>query len=122
MQQRLVVAGLELVGANEEPIRVLLDLVGDPPGREAIEGSLTGLHPAILVLAREGDDGLVRALALQEVPPDRVAILDRALDAARHHHRAGLAADLVKRKHLFVEVVHHDLGLDPDGMYSWLST
>ena len=51
VQQRLVVPGLKLVGANEEPIRVLLDFVGDPAGREAIEGRLTNLRPAILVLA-----------------------------------------------------------------------
>ena len=116
VQQWLVVPGLELVGTNEEPIRVLLDLVGDPPGREAIEGCLTGLHPAILVLAREGDDGPMRTLEFQEILPDRMVILDRALDAARHHHRACLATNLVERQHLFVEVVHHDLGLEPDGV------
>ena len=43
-------------------------------------------------------------------------ILDRALDASRHHHRASLATDLVERQHLFLEVVHHDLGLEPDGI------
>ena len=59
----------------------------------------------------------MRALALPEVLPDRVVILDRALDAAGHHHRPGLAADLVERQHLFAEVVHHDLGLDLDGMF-----
>ena len=32
----------------------------------------------------------------------------------RHDHRAGLAADLVQRQHLLVEVVDHDLGLEPD--------
>ena len=34
----------------------------------------------------------------------------------RHHHGPRLAADLVQRDHLLVEVVHHDLGLEPDGM------
>ena len=29
-------------------------------------------------------------------------------------HRPRLAADLVPRKHLLVEVVHHDLGLEAD--------
>ena len=29
VQQRLVVAGLELVGADQEAVRILLDLVGD---------------------------------------------------------------------------------------------
>ena len=58
----------------------------------------------------------MRTLALQEVLPDRMIILDRALDAACHYHRAGLATNLVERQHLFVEVVHHDLGLEPDGV------
>ena len=43
-------------------------------------------------------------------------VLDGALDAARHHHRPRLPADLVQRQHLLVEVVHHDLGLEPDGV------
>ena len=41
-------------------------------------------------------------------------VLDRPLDAAGHDHRAGLAADLVQREHLLVEVIDHDLGLEPD--------
>ena len=31
-------------------------------------------------------------------------------------HRARLAADLVQRQHLLVEVIHHDLGLQVDGV------
>ena len=45
-----------------------------------------------------------------------MVVLNRARDAAGHHHRAGLAADLVERQHLVVEVVHHDLGLELDGL------
>ena len=73
--------------------------------------------PAVLVLAREGDDGLVRTPALQQVLPDRVVVLDRSFDAAGDHHRTRLPADLAEPQHLFVEVVHHDLGLEPDGMF-----
>ena len=43
-------------------------------------------------------------------------VLDGPLDAAGHDHRAGLAADLVQRQHLLVEMVDHDLGLQPDGV------
>ena len=68
------------------------------------------------MLAREGHEGLIRALACQQVLPDRVVVLNRARDAVGHHHRAGLAADLVERHHLVVEVVHHDLGLELDGL------
>ena len=114
VQQRLVVAGLELVGADQEAIRVLLDLVGDLARREAVERRLGHLRAAVLVLAREGDDGLVWALALRQIVADRVVVLDGALDAARHHHRPRLAADLLQRQHLLVEVIDHDLGLEPD--------
>ena len=65
VQQRLVVAGLELVGADQEAVRVFLDLVGDLAAREAVQRRLGHLRAAVLVLAREGDDGLVRALALR---------------------------------------------------------
>ncbi len=40
VQQRLVVAGLELVGADQEAIRVFLNLVGDLAAREAVERRL----------------------------------------------------------------------------------
>ena len=116
VQQRLVVAGLELVGADQEAVRVLLDLVGDLARRKAVERRLGHLRAAVLVLAREGDDGLVRALALRQVVADGVEVLDGPLDAAGHHHRPRLPADLVQRQHLLVEVVHHDLGLEPDGV------
>jgi hypothetical protein len=41
-------------------------------------------------------------------------VLDGPLDAVGHHHGPGLAADLVLGDHLLVEVVDHDLGLEPD--------
>ena len=83
---------------------------------KAVERRLGHLHAAVLVLAREGDDGLVGALALAQVVADGVEVLDRPLDAAGHDHRPRLAADLVQREHLLVEVVDHDLGLEPDGV------
>ena len=43
-----------------------------------------------------------------------MVVLDRPLDAVGDHHRPGRAADLVLRQHLVVEVVDHDLGLEPD--------
>ena len=82
-------------------------------GKPLSDASVT-FTPAVLVLARERDDGLVGALALDQVVADRVEVLDGALDAAGDHHRPRLAADLVQREHLLVEVVHHDLGLEPD--------
>ena len=40
VQQRLVVAGLELVGADQEAVRVFLNLVGDVAARKAVERRL----------------------------------------------------------------------------------
>ena len=92
-------------------IRSAISLAG-----EAVERCLGDLDAAVLVLAGEGDDGLVRALALDQVVADGVVVLDGPLDAAGDHHRPRLAADLVERDHLLVEVVDHDLGLEPDGV------
>ena len=36
--------------------------------------------------------------------------------AAGDHHRPRLAADLVQRQNVVMEVVDHDLGLEPDGV------
>ena len=68
------------------------------------------------MLPREGDNGLVPALALGQIVADGVEVLDRALDAAGHHHGPRLAADLVKAQHLLMEVIHHDLGLQLDSV------
>jgi hypothetical protein len=45
-----------------------------------------------------------------------VEVLDSPLDAAADDHRPRLSADLSGRHHLLVEVVDHDLGLEPDGV------
>src|SRR4030095_1073503 len=45
-----------------------------------------------------------------------VEILDRSFDTARDHHRPRLAPKLAKPDHLFVEVIDHDLGFEPNGV------
>ena len=67
------------------------------------------------MLAGKGHDGLVRTLPLHQVVPDGRVVAHRPPDAARHHHRPRLPANPLPR-HLLVEVVHHDLGLQPDGV------
>ena len=114
VEQRFVVAGLELVRADEEPVRVLLDLPGDLRGRKAVQRRLGHRPAAELGFTGEGDDGPMRALALVQIVADGVEVLDRALDAVRDHHRPRPAADLVPGGDLLVEVVHHDLGLEAD--------
>ena len=68
------------------------------------------------MLAGESDDRPVRALPLLEIVAEGMEVLDRPLDAAGHDHGPRLAADLVQRHHLLVEVVDHDLGLEADGV------
>ena len=116
VQQRLIVAGLELVGADQESVWLLLDAFGNVARGKAIEGRLSHFFTAILVLAGKCDDGTAGALSFAEVLADGVEVLDRAFDAAGHHHGAGLAADSVPDQHLVVEMVHHDLRLEADGV------
>ena len=114
VQQRLVVPGLELVGADEEAVGVLTDLRGDLAGRKAVQRRLADLRPAEVVVAREGDDGPVGALALVQIVADGMEVPDGALDAVGDDHRPRLAADPVLGDDLLVEVVDHDLGLEAD--------
>jgi hypothetical protein len=69
VQQRFVVAGLELVRADQEAIRVFLNLVGDFTAGESVELRLADLLALVFRLTGEGDDGLVRALAFLQVVP-----------------------------------------------------
>ena len=67
------------------------------------------------MLAGEGHDGLIRALARHQVVPDGRVVAHRPTDAARNHHCPRLPADPLPG-HLLVEVIHHDLGLQSDGV------
>ena len=116
VQQRLVVAGLELVGDDEEAVWRLAETDGDLARREAVQGGLRYWSAAPVVFSRERDDGAVRAVAFFQVLADGEEVADGALDAVGDDHRAGFAADLVLRQRLLVKVVHHDLGLVPDGV------
>ena len=68
------------------------------------------------MLAGEGDYGLVGTLAYRQIVADGVVVVDGALDAAGDHHGPRLPAYLLKPRHLLVEVVHHDFGLQADGV------
>src|SRR5207245_1399601 len=84
--------------------------------REVVERGLRDLRASVLMLPRERYDGLVRALPFREVRLDGMEVLDRPLDPACDHRRPCLPADLAQPNHLLMEVVDHDLGLEPDGM------
>src|SRR5580765_2092245 len=68
------------------------------------------------MFAGKRHDRLIAALALCEVIPEMTEILDGTLDAAANDHGARLAADLIEGQHLLVEMIHHNLGLEPDRM------
>src|SRR5258708_37270015 len=67
MQQRLVVAGLKLVGHDQEPIRVLFEDVGNLVAGKAIKRRFGHLLAGGFVLAGKGDNRFVRTLALHQV-------------------------------------------------------
>ena len=74
VQKGLIVACLELVCTDQEAVWLLLNPVRNEIGREAVEGRLGDLRAVVLVLAGEGGDGLVWALALLQVAPDGVVV------------------------------------------------
>ena len=117
VQQRLVVAGLEFIGADQEAVRVFTDPVGDGAAGETIQrgfGHLDSrrIHAPPRKPQWRGRDFCVRSGSSL----NGVIILDRALDPAGHHHRAGLPTDLVLGDHLLEEMIHHDLGLEADSV------
>ena len=114
VQQRLVVTGLELVRAHQEAVGVLLEPAGDLRRRQAVQRRLAQLRAAVLVLPGEGDQGLIAALALGQVVADGVVVLDGTFYPVGHHRCPRRTADLALCQHLVVEVVDHDLGLEPD--------
>ena len=116
MEQGFVVAGLELVGTDQEAVGVLLDFVGDVGRRKAVQDGLVHGPAAVVVLPREGDDGPVGTLALLQVGADGVDVLDGPLNAVGDHHGPRLAVDLALGDHLFMEVIHHDFRLVADGV------
>ena len=84
------------------------------PEGKLFSDALAHALPAVVVLAREGHDRLVRALALLQVAADGVEVLHRTLDPVGDDHRPRPAVDLVLGHHLLVEMVDHDLGLEAD--------
>jgi hypothetical protein len=116
VQQRLVVASLELVGANQKAVRVFLNLVGDLTAGKAVQLPSLTFSPLYSGSPEKATMGAIRAFDFREVSRERDEVLDRPLDAAGHHHRPRLAADLVLADHLFEEVIDHDLRLVADGL------
>ena len=117
MQERFIVAGLELVGADQqEAVGIFLDLLRNLPRWETVDVGFGHLIATELVLVREGDDRPARALTFLEIVADGVVVLHRSLDAVGDHHRPRLSADLALSQHLLVGVAHHDLGLETDSV------
>lgn len=64
VQQRLIVTSLKLVGTDQEPVRVLLDLFGDPITWETAHLAFRYHLTFGIRFPRECDNGFVRALDL----------------------------------------------------------
>ena len=116
MQQGFVKAGDELVGDDQESIRVLLEIGRNVLARKPVEIGLGLLLPANLEVARVRHDRLVRALDLGEVVRHLAPVVNGPRDAVAHDHRPRLATDLLFARHLRDEVIDHDLGLAADGL------
>ena len=114
MQQRLVVAGLEFVGTNQETIGIFLDLVGNLAGGKTVEGGFGDFDAPVLMFTGEGDDGQVSTFAFAEIVAESIEILDGTFDAAGNQHGPSLTANLIQGQYLLVEVIHHDLCLELD--------
>src|ERR1041385_4690558 len=97
MQKRLIVAGLKLVGADQEPVRLLLESVGNVLGWEAVQGRFADRFSAVLVLTRECHNGSIWTFRLDKLVDVRMEICERPLDAGGHDHRPSLTADLLQR-------------------------
>ena len=116
MQQRFVIAGLELVGTDQETVRIFLYFVRNFVARKTVQRRLGDFAPLVLVLSGKGDDGLKRTFPFLQVFFECKIILNRSLNTAADHHCTGLAADLVLGHHLLMEVIHHDFSLQTDSM------
>src|SRR5437868_2683160 len=104
MQQRLIIAGLKLVSDDKQAVRVFADVLDDVAAGKAIERSLGDDLPPVLVLTREGDDGLPWAVPLFEGRAQGEEILDGPRYAARNHHGPCVSADFLSGQYLLVEV------------------
>ena len=100
---------MELVGHDEEAVRILAEGLFDHSRSESVQACLVQLRSVIVKLPAEGHDGFVGRLPLAEQAVDRVIVIDGALDADGADHAAGAAADAVG--HRLVEVLHHDTRL-----------
>ena len=80
-------------------------------GKPFSDASLT-LAPPKSCSPENATTAWYRLLRSFKVLPDSVEILDRTFDPVGDDHRPRLAANLPLGEDLFVEMVHHDLGLE----------
>jgi len=116
VKKRLVVTGLKFIGANEEAVRVLLNLVHDLAACEPVQRRFGNLFPLVLWFAGKSDDRLIRAFAFQQISLEGMEVLNGPLNTAAHDHRPSLSTNLIQGNNLFMEMVHHDLRFKADRM------
>ena len=117
MQQRLVIASLELVGDDEETIHALTELLLNFCRREAIKLSLIHLLSMIVELATERHNSLILAVAFLQQFVDFKEVVYRSLDTGSADHAACLSTNLLCDRSM--EMLYHDFSLLFHGL--WLT-
>ena len=116
VQERLVIARLELVGHHKKAVLILAEFLLNARAGKTVDAILRGLGvDPVFPFAGKGHNGLVGALASLQMPVDGRVVFQRPVDTACHHHCAGFAAYLALARHLGVEMFHHDFSLAADG-------
>ncbi len=114
-EQRLVEAGLELVGDEQDLVLVALERFADVAALQvriqgvAVLRETVGAGFLVVHLAGEGDQRADLVAVFLDVFVDGQLPAHRLHAAADHHHRLGLAVE--QRGHVFAEVLDDDLHL-----------
>ena len=111
VQQRFVIPCLELVGDNENAIRVHLHVLFDIGRRELVEARLGFFLAVIHLFPAERDNSLIRATHILQLLRNGVIVINRSFDSGSHHHGTGLSTHLVLVDDVIDKVVYNDGGL-----------
>ena len=113
-EQRLVKAGLELVGHQQDLVAAALERLADVALEPGVEGGTAlrealGADLGVAHLATESHQGAKGITLVRDVLVDGELPAHGLLARAHHHHRLGLAIE--QRPDVPAEVFHHDLHL-----------
>ena len=109
LEQRFVKARLEHVGHDQQPVRVLLEFLGNLGVWEAIHlgRSQYWFLAVIATFPGKSDDSLIRAVPVGKTLGNGIVRFNATGNTGRHHHGARLAAQFLPGNNLFVEMIDH---------------